>query len=110
MHINLSGHHVAITDGIREAVENKFAKIGNHFPQVDSLNIILRVERNVQSLDVTAQYLGATLAVQAAEQDMYAAIASAAKKLEAALTHRKGSIKARPHVKPQPDADLISAE
>lgn len=103
MHINLSGHHVAITDGIREAVESKFAKVASHFPQIDSLTVTLTVERNAQSLEVTTQYLGATVAVQAADQDMYAAIASAAKKLEAALAHRKGAIKNRPHVRPEPD-------
>lgn len=101
MHINLSGHHVTITDGIREAVESKFAKVSSHFPQIDALNITLTVERSSQSLEVTTQYLGAPVAVQAADQDLYAAIASAAKKLEAALAHRKGTIKNRSHTKPE---------
>lgn len=100
MHIQLSGHHVTITDAIREAVNAKFAKVGTHFPQLDSLSVTLTVERTSQNVDVTTQFLGAVVAVQAANSDMYAAIAQAAKKLESALAHRKGAIKANRHERP----------
>ena len=105
MHINLSGHHVTITDSIRDAVEAKLAKVSSHFPQLDSANVMLTVERASQSIEVTTQYLGATVAVQAADQDLYAAIASAAKKLEAALAHRKGTLNNRSHTKPELNLD-----
>ena len=93
MHIELSGHHVEITDGIRENVNTKFAKIESHYPQLDTLSVTLTVERNVQSIEVNTQYLGASIAVKAEGQEMYAAIADSAKKLDAALSHRKGAQK-----------------
>ena len=31
MQINLSGHHVEITDSLREYVDTKFAKLERHF-------------------------------------------------------------------------------
>ncbi|BFM18997.1 ribosome hibernation-promoting factor, HPF/YfiA family [Gilvimarinus japonicus] len=101
MQIQLSGHHVDITDAIREAVNTKFGKVNSHFPQLESLSVTLTVERASQSVEATTQYLGAAVAVQAANHDMYAAIAQAAKKLEAALAHRKGSVKSNRHEKPQ---------
>ena len=105
MHINLSGHHVSITDSIREAVETKLAKVNNHFPQLDSANVTLTVERAAQSIEVTTQYLGTAIAVQATDQDLYVAISSAAKKLEAALAHRKGTLNNRSHTKPELNLD-----
>lgn len=100
MQINLSGHHVDITDGIREAVNTKFSKIESHFPSIDSLSIIATVERNEQSIEAQTHYLGAPVVVQGSNHDMYAAIADAAKKLDAALSHRKGATNNNRHDKP----------
>lgn len=91
MQINLSGHHVEITDGIREAVNLKFNKVASHYPNLDTLNIILTIERNEQRVEVTTQYMGAPVAVHGSNADLYAAIADTAKKLDAALGHRKGA-------------------
>ncbi len=93
MQINLSGHHVEITDGIREAVSSKFSKIESHYPNLDSLNIIVTVERNEQRVEVTTQFMGATVTAHGSHNDLYAAIAETAKKLDAALSHRKGATK-----------------
>jgi len=100
MQINLSGHHVDITDGIRTAVQSKFSKIQSHYPSLDSLSIILTVERNQQSVEAKTQFLGAPVAVQGTDMDLYVAIADAAKKMEAALAHRKGATKAHRHERP----------
>ena len=93
MHIEISGHHVEITDGIREATHSRFAKIESHYPQLDSISVTLTVERNIQRVEVTSQYLGATVAVKAEGAEMYAVLADAAKKMDSALSHRKGSKK-----------------
>ncbi|MDQ2077618.1 ribosome hibernation-promoting factor, HPF/YfiA family [Marinimicrobium sp. ABcell2] len=103
MQINLSGHHLDITDGIRSAVNSKFAKIESHYPDISSLSVALTVERQEQRVDLTTQYLGATVAVHAAQGDLYAAIADAARKLDAALAKRKGALGAHRNAKPQLD-------
>jgi putative sigma-54 modulation protein len=100
MQINLSGHHVDITDGIRTAVQSKFSKIQSHYPSLDSLSIFLKVERNQQSVEAKTQFLGATVAVEGSDNDLYVAIAEAAKKLEAALSHRKGATSAHRYDRP----------
>ncbi|WP_075185403.1 ribosome hibernation-promoting factor, HPF/YfiA family [Teredinibacter haidensis] len=100
MQINISGRHVEITEGIRESVNHKFTKVQSHFPQLDALSVILTVERHEQKVEAQTQYLGASVSVHASNEDLYAAIAGTAKKLEAALSHRKGSVKSNLHEKP----------
>ena len=97
MLINLSGHHVDITDGIRQAVDNKFSKVGGHHPQLDEVAITVTVDKNEQSVEAKGQYMGAPVVVQSADKDMYVAIASAAKKFDSALSHRKGATQSQRH-------------
>ena len=107
MKIIISGHHVEITEGINLAVENKFAKVAKHFPSLMTLDVIITVEPSEQKLEVSTTYEGATVSVHAVDKELYAAIASAASKLEAALKHRKGVLSAKQKKKfevPQSDA------
>ena len=60
-----------------------------------TLDVIITVEPNEQKLEVSTSYEGATVSVNAADKELYAAIASAASKLEAALAHRKGVLSAK---------------
>lgn len=99
MKIELSGHHVEITDAIKEAAHAKLGKVHNHYPDIQSLNVILTVERKEQKVEVSTNYLGSVVSVHASNDDLYAAISSSAKKLEAALSHRKGAIKSKRHEK-----------
>jgi len=105
MQINISGRHVDITDGIRQSVNTKFSKVQSHFPQLDALSVILTVEKHEQKVEAQTQYLGAPVSVHASNEDLYSAIAGSAKKLEAALSHRKGSVKSNLHEKPALDSE-----
>lgn len=97
MQLNISGHHVDVTDGIRESIQTKFGKVQSHYPDLESLNVTITVEKNEQKIEADTQYLGATIAVHASAVEMYSAIADCAKKLESALAHRKGVIKDNKH-------------
>ncbi len=91
MQIQLSGHHVEITEGMREAVNNKFSKVHSHYPVLDTIQVILTIERNVQKVEASTLYAGATVSTHASDTDLYVAIAETARKLEAALSRRKGA-------------------
>lgn len=104
MNIQLSGHHLDITDGIREAVDQRFAKIQKHYPDIGELSMALTVERHAQEVEVTTQFKGAPIAVHAESQDLYSAIGDAAKKLDAALAKRKGARESHRHERPRPIA------
>lgn len=91
MHINVSGHHIDLTQGMRDAVLNRFSKVESHFPQLDQLSITLTVDKSEQKVDANTLFLGRAVSVQASDGDMYHAIADAAKKLNSALEHHKGA-------------------
>lgn len=110
MKVEISGHHVEVTDAMREVVINKFQKISSHYPDVKSLSIILNVEKNEQTIDAKTQFMGTTVNVKASNQDLYAAIADSVKKMDAALKNKKGSAKSHLHTKPVYDEEDLDAE
>lgn len=97
MQLNIAGHHVEVTDGIRENIQLRYAKIESHYPDLESISIILTVEKNEQKVEANTNYLGTTIAVHASHNDMYVAIADSVKKLDSALSHRKGVVKGNKH-------------
>ena len=101
MKINLSGHHVEVNDSIKEHIDEKFSKIANHFPTLISLDIIISKEHHKHQVEITTTYEGARISATANDEVMYPAIAASAKKLDAALKHRKGQLKANLHSKPE---------
>lgn len=100
MKINLSGHHVEITDSIKEDIEEKFSKIANHFPTLIALEVIISKEHGKHHVELSTKYEGVKVAASSTDEIMYPAISGAAKKLDAALKHRKGQLKANLHSKP----------
>lgn len=95
MKILISGHHVEITEGIKQSIENKLAKISKHYPSIMTLNSTITVEPHQQKVEITTNYEGANVTVNASDKKLYAAIASAAKKLQVALARRKGMLSAK---------------
>jgi len=110
MKINLSGHHVEVTDSIKEHIEEKFSKIANHFPTLIALDVIIAKEHNKHQVELTTTYEGSRISATGSDNVMYPAIASAAKKLDAALKHRKGQLKANLHTKPAATTPEIAHE
>ena len=110
MKIDLSGHHVDVTDSIKEHINEKFSKIATHFPTLISLDVILSHEHNQHSVELRTTYEGGRISASASDSVMYPAIATAAKKLDAALKHRKGLLKANLHSKPEVTAPEIAHE
>lgn len=110
MKINLSGHHVDVTDSIKEHIEEKFSKIASHFPTLISLDVTIAKEHGKHQVELRTNYEGGRISASCSDDVMYPAIASAAKKLDAALKHRKGQLKANLHEKPFTSAPEIAHE
>ena len=100
MKINLSGHHVDVTDSIKDHINGKFSKIETHFPTLISLDVILSQEHHKHNVELCTTYEGGRIFASANDEVMYPAISAAVKKLDAALKHRKGLLKANLHSKP----------
>ncbi|WP_206484147.1 ribosome-associated translation inhibitor RaiA [Thalassotalea sp. G2M2-11] len=110
MKINISGHHVEVTDSIREHIQEKFSKIATHFPTLIALEVIIAKEHGKHRIELSTKYEGAKVAASSTEEIMYPAIASATKKLDSALKHRKGQLKANLHSKPNTTSPEIAHE
>ncbi len=95
MQLNVSGHHVEVTDPLREYVESKFERLQRHFDQITNTQVTLIVEKMVQKAEATVHISGADIFAAAEDADMYAAIDSLADKLDRQLIKHKE--KARGH-------------
>jgi putative sigma-54 modulation protein len=89
MQLNVSGHHVEVTDPLREYVESKFERLQRHFDQITNTEVTLIVEKMVQKAEATVHISGADLFAAAESEDMYAAIDALADKLDRQLIKRK---------------------
>jgi len=61
MQLNVSGHHVEVTDSLREYVESKVNKIASHFDLVSDVHCILTVEKLRHKAEATVHVNGGTI-------------------------------------------------
>lgn len=106
MQINITGHHVELTDGLNQAVTQKCNKIASHFPDLSMINVVLTVDNNVQTAEATTHYLGQDIVAKASSDELYKALPEMAAKLQSSLSKRKEIAKSHAHTKPEVDIDL----
>ncbi len=92
MQLNISGHHVEITEALKNYAEDKLSKIKIHFNHIININMLLAVEKKLQKAEATIHISGTDLFAEARSEDMYNSIAQLAKKLEAQVVKHKGKI------------------
>lgn len=110
MKINVSGHHVEISPAIKDYLDEKFAKIANHFSSLIALDVTITKEHGEFHVELRTKYEGASIATSGKDKVMYPAISKATKKLDAALAHRKGILKDNLHEKPNVSTPEIAHE
>ncbi|MFC6441154.1 ribosome hibernation promoting factor [Bowmanella sp. JS7-9] len=89
MQINLSGHHVEITDSLRNYVDTKFEKLERHFDHINNVYVILNVEKLNQKAEATLHVNGGEIFATSEHSDMYAAIDSLIDKLDRQVIKHK---------------------
>jgi putative sigma-54 modulation protein len=85
MQIEISGHHLEITNAIRNNIEAKFSKLYDHYPSIQRISLILEVEKREHSAEAIIHVPGENITVKAISDDMYASIAQAESKAETRL-------------------------
>ena len=70
MQINLSGHHLDITDAIRNHVHDKFARLERHSEKLINIHVILELEKNRQKPEAKVHLRGAKLFADAEEENL----------------------------------------
>ena len=89
MQINLTGHHVDITEALKGYVNSKFERLARHFDHVLSVHVILSVEKLRQKAEATLKVNGAKVFADAVHEDMYAAIDGLIDKLDRQVLKHK---------------------
>lgn len=82
MQINLSGHHVDITDSMRSYVHEKIARLDRHFEKALNIHVVLTVEKLRHKAEATLHVSGGNLHADDVQEDMYAAIDGLVDKLD----------------------------
>lgn len=89
MQVTLSGHHVDITDALRNYVNEKLERLERHFDKATSAQIILSVEKLTHKAEATVHVAGNDLFADAEHEDMYAAIDGLIDKLDRQIKKHK---------------------
>jgi len=89
MQINISGHHIEVTDSLRDYVHSKLERLNNHHDRITSTNVILTVDKLVQKAEATLHVSGKDIFADASDADLYTAIDSLADKLDRQLIKHK---------------------
>ncbi|MGD9662845.1 MAG: ribosome-associated translation inhibitor RaiA [Porticoccaceae bacterium] len=89
MQLNISGHHLDITDAIRDYVTNKLSRLEKHNDSITTTNVILSVDKLIQKAEATIHVTGGELFANAEHEDLYAAIDSLTDKLDRQLIKHK---------------------
>ena len=109
MQINITGHHVEVTPALRAYVTEKMQKLVRHFDQINSIHVILNVEKLQQQAEAKVNAGGRTLFATECAMDMYASIDGLVDKLDRQVRRYKDRITNHHHSRPDqiiPDGDF----
>ncbi len=82
MDISVSGHHIQVTQSIREYINKRLRKIENHFQQAASVDVIMHKENTAYQLEATIHGRKMSIHASASSPDVFAAIDSLVSKLD----------------------------
>jgi len=89
MQINLTGHHIDITDSLRDYVNEKFKRLERHFDEINNVHVVLTVEKLRQIAEATMHVNGGEIFANSDENTMYASIDSLVDKLDRQVIKHK---------------------
>jgi putative sigma-54 modulation protein len=93
MQINLTGHHVDVTDALRAYVHEKVDRLERHFDHVLNIHVILSIEKLSHKAEATMHVSGNNIYADSVEEDMYAAIDTLIDKLDRQVKKYKEKVK-----------------
>lgn len=89
MQINLTGHHLDLTDALRDYVNDKFKRLERHFDHINNVHVILEVDKVRQKAEAKLNVNGGEIFATSEEEVMYAAIDSLVDKLDRQVIKHK---------------------
>ncbi|NJN47699.1 MAG: ribosome-associated translation inhibitor RaiA [Candidatus Competibacteraceae bacterium] len=89
MQINLTGHHIEITQPLRDYVHDKLGRIERHFDNVTQVHVVLSVEKLRQKAEARVHVAGNDIVADAVGEDMYASIDAMTDKIDRQVKKHK---------------------
>ncbi|MBY6187238.1 ribosome hibernation promoting factor [Marinobacter hydrocarbonoclasticus] len=89
MQINLTGHHIEITDSLRDYVHSKFGKLERHFEHINNVHVVLNVQKLQQIAEAKLHVNGGEVYATHEHENMYAAIDGLIDKLDRQVIKHK---------------------
>jgi putative sigma-54 modulation protein len=89
MQINISGHHLEVTESLHDYVNSKIERLSLHHERITKTHVILSVDKLIQKAEATMHVSGKDLFADASSDDLYAAIDALADKLDRQLIKHK---------------------
>jgi putative sigma-54 modulation protein len=89
MQLNLTGHHVEITESMRTYVEKRLEKVKRHFDHVIDVHCVMSVEKLEHKAEATVHVSGTNIFADAVDTNIYAAIDALVDKLDRGVLKHK---------------------
>ncbi len=100
MNLTVTGHHVEVTNSMRNYVTEKISRLQRHSENLFKVHVILTVEKTRQKAEATVSMAGKNLYADTTQPDMYASIDLLVDKLDRQLIRSKEKTKAHLRDKP----------
>jgi putative sigma-54 modulation protein len=97
MQLNVSGHHVEVSEALKAYATEKFDKLKRHYDHITNAHVVLSVEKLRQRAEATVHVSGAELFAEVDADDRYAAIDMLTDKLDRQLIKHKEKVVERHH-------------
>lgn len=95
MKFKVSGKNIAVTDALRDRVENKMVKLEKFFYPDTEVHATLSVEKNRQIIEITIPFKGIVFRTEQSNDDMYSAIDKAIDVLGKQIVKNKTKLEKR---------------
>ena len=89
MIVSITGHHMSITDSIRNHVNKRLNKVGSHFRQATRAEVVLHREKTCFQSEATIHGRRLSIHAKSEAQDMFSAIDSMTSKLDRQVVKHK---------------------
>lgn len=93
MQINITGHHVELTESMSNYVHSKFEKLERHFDNITNVQVTLSVDKKRQIAEGDIHVAGGQIFATHEHDDMYASIDGLIDKLDRQIIKHKEKMK-----------------
>tara|TARA_B100000676_G_C17466997_1_gene526634 strand:+ start:243 stop:548 length:306 start_codon:yes stop_codon:yes gene_type:complete len=97
MQLSITGHHLTVTEPLRDYVTEKRQKLERHYDHITNTHVVLSVEKLQHRAEATIHISGAELFAESDCDDLYAAIDKLTDRLDRQILKHKEKLVDRHH-------------